>query len=279
MFLSLHPVVLSNRVGWPAQIDLAAQVGFPGVDVNLTGAVKEGWPATRDRLRAKNVRPGVGSFPVEFRKDEETFQKDLAQLEAAAKMTAQLGCLRMATWIMSSGDLPKDENRRLHKQRLGAAAAILNRHHVRLGLEFLGPLHIRKTKPHEFIWKMPEMLDFARECGPNVGLLLDSWHWHHAGASVSDILKAGRDGIVHVHFNDSAKLAPEDVKDSERLMPGEGIIDLAGFLKALNTIGYRDAVSVEVFGRGLKDMPVEDAARLSFTTAKAVFEKVGIAWR
>ena len=279
MFLSLHPVVLNNRVGWPAQIDLAAKVGFPAVDVHLTGAVKEGLAATRDHLKTKKVLPGVGSFPVEFRKDEETFKKDLEKLGEAAQMTAALGCLRMATWVMSSGDLPKDENRRLHKKRLSAAAAILDRSHVRLGLEFLGPQHIRKAKPYEFIWRMNEMLEFARECGPNVGLLLDSWHWHHASAGISDILKAGRDGIVHVHFNDAAKQAPEDVKDSERLMPGEGIIDLVGFLKALNTIGYRDAVSVEVFGRGLKDMPVEEAARLSFTTAKAVFERAGVPWK
>ena len=279
MFLSLHPVVLNNRVGWPAQIDLAAQVGFPAVDVNLTGAVKDGLTATRDHLRGKRVRPGVGSFPVEFRKDEEAFKKDLDQLEDAAQMTAALGCPRMATWIMSSSDIPKDENRRLHKRRLGAAANILARSHVRLGLEFLGPLHIRKSRPHEFIWRMNEMLEFARECGPNVGLLLDSWHWHHAGATLADILKAGRDAIVHVHFNDAAKQAPEDVKDSERLMPGEGVIDLVGFLKTLKKIGYRDAVSVEVFGRGLKDMPVEEAARLSCTTAKAVFEKAGLAWK
>ena len=46
--------------------------------------------------------------------------------------------------------------------------------------------------PNEFIWKPAEMLAFAKECGPNVGLLLDSWHWHHAGGTVKDILDAGR---------------------------------------------------------------------------------------
>jgi sugar phosphate isomerase/epimerase len=279
MLLSLHSVVLTGRVGWPAQIDLAAQVGFPAVDVNVTGAVKDGFAPTRDHLKTKNVRPGVMSFPVEFRKDEEAFKKDLDQLEASAQMAAALGCPRMATWILSSSDLPKDENRRLHKRRLGAAANILARSHVRLGLEFLGPLHIRKQRPHEFIWRMHEMLEFARECGPNVGLLLDAWHWHHAGATVADILKAGREGIVHVHFNDAAQQAPEEVKDNERLMPGEGVINLTAFLQALQKTGYRDGASVEVFGRGLKDMPVEEAARLSFTSAKAVFEKAGVPWK
>ena len=55
------------------------------------------------------------------------------------------------------------------------SARILARYHVRLGLEFLGPLELRKAHKYEFIWRMNDMLAFARECGPNVGLLLDSY--------------------------------------------------------------------------------------------------------
>jgi sugar phosphate isomerase/epimerase len=154
---------------------------------------------------------------------------------------------------------------------------VLARSHVRLGLEFLGPLHLRRQEPYEFIWRMPEMLAFARECGSNVGLLLDVWHWHHAGATTKDIVDAGKDGIVHVHFNDAPKLPPDQIRDNERLMPGEGIIDLNAFLMALHEIGYQDALSVEVFGRGLKDMTPEAGARLGLETARAVMRKAGIA--
>jgi sugar phosphate isomerase/epimerase len=124
---------------------------------------------------------------------------------------------------------------------------------------------------------MPEMLAFARECGSNVGLLLDVWHWHHAGATTADIVKAGKDGIVHVHFNDAPKLPPAHIRDNERLMPGEGVIDLNSFLMALHEIGYQDALSVEVFGRGLKDMTPEAAARLGLETSLTVMRKAGVA--
>jgi sugar phosphate isomerase/epimerase len=123
---------------------------------------------------------------------------------------------------------------------------------------------------------MPEMLEFAKECGSNVGLQLDSWHWHHAGATVNDIINAGRDRIVHVHFNDSPNLPPAEIRDNERLMPGEGVIDLKGFLTALRKIGYNDALSVEVFGHNLKDIPPEEGAKMGLETARAVFRKVGI---
>jgi sugar phosphate isomerase/epimerase len=52
---------------------------------------------------------------------------------------------------------------------------------------------------------------------------------------------------------------------------------LNGFLKALHQIGYEDALSVEVFGRGLKDMTPEAAARLALETSRTVMRKAGLA--
>jgi len=177
---------------------------------------------------------------------------------------------------MPSSDTPKDELRRVYKQRFTESARLLAKDGVRLGLEFLGPLHLRKQFKYEFIWRMNDMLEFAKECGPNVGLTLDSWHWHHAGATTEDIVAAGRERIVHVHFNDAPNLPPEQIRDNERLLPGEGVINLTGFLQALQAIGYTDALSVEVFGRGLKDMTTEAAARLGLESALKVFRKAGV---
>jgi sugar phosphate isomerase/epimerase len=104
---------------------------------------------------------------------------------------------------------------------------------------------------------------------------LDSWHWHHAGATTQDIIAAGRERIVHVHFNDAPNLPPDQIKDNERLLPGEGVIDLVGFLQALQKIGYQDALSVEVFGR-LKDVPVTEAAKMGLESSLQVFRKAGV---
>src|SRR5574341_336234 len=177
----------------------------------------------------------------------------------------------MATWIMSSSETPKAELRKLYKERFSACSEVLARHKVRLGLEFLGPLHLRKRFPHEFIWRMDEMIDFASECGPGIGILLDSWHWHHAGGTIEEIVAAGKAGrIVHVQVADSQDLPPGKIQDNERLMPGEGVIDLVAFFKAVQEGGYNDGVSPEVFGRGLKDMPPEEGAKLGLKTTLEV---------
>jgi sugar phosphate isomerase/epimerase len=276
MFLSLNSVLISGRVPWPEFARLAAKVGFPGTDVDLTAAMKLGVNATRDLLEELKLRPAIFEFPVEFRKDEETFQAGMPKLRDAAVFAAAVGCPRMMTWIMSSSTIPKGELRKIYKDRFAEAAHALADANVRLGLEFLGPLHIRKQFPYEFIWKMNEMLEFCEECGPNVGLTLDAWHWHHAGATTDDIIHAGRNRIVEVHFDDAPNLPPEQIRDNERLLPGEGVINLTGFLQALQKIGYTDALSVEVFGRGLKNYPPEVAAKMGLDAALGVFKRAGV---
>jgi sugar phosphate isomerase/epimerase len=118
-------------------------------------------------------------------------------------------------------------------------------------------------------------LEFAKECGPNVGLQLDSWHWHLSGATTEDIIAAGRERIVHVHFNDAPALPPEQIHDDQRLLPGEGVINLVGFVRALDQIGYHDALSVEVFGR-MKDATPAEAAKQGLLHSQAIFRKAGV---
>ncbi len=72
-------------------------------------------------------------------------------------------------------------------------------------------------------------------------------------------------------------MAPEAVRDNMRLMPGEGIIDLVGFFRAVKTIGYTGGVSPEPLGRVPADMSAEDAARLGLETTLAVMKKAGVA--
>jgi len=277
MYPALNGTLVAGRLEWREFARMAARTGYPGVDVNLTQAMAMGLEPSKQLLRDGNLTPAVVGLPVEFRKDEKTFVEQLEGLEKAAQFAMALGCPRMSTWVPSWCEVPKDEQRRIWRGRFQRAAAILERNGMRLGLEFLGPLHLRKRSAYEFIYRMDEMLDFAHSCGPNVGLLLDSWHWHHAGATTRDIAAAGKDNIVHVQIADAPDLPPEKILDSERLMPGEGVADLTGFLQALARIGYRDGISPEIFGRGLRDMAPEEGARLGLRTTRAAMQKAGVA--
>lgn len=276
MYISLNSTLTANRVPWPEFARLAAKTGYPGVDVNLPKAMELGLEPTRALLRETRLKPAVVSLPVEYKKDEAEFKRGMEGLENAAQFAAAIDCPRIGTWLLPSSPTPKAELRRIYVDRLGAVCSVLARSHVRLAIEFVSPVHLRKLHPHEFIYRMDEMLQLAKDCGPNAGLMLDSWHWHHAGASIQDILAAGKERIVHVQIADAPKLPPDQIKDNERLMPGEGIIDFQAFFGAVKKIGYTEGVSPEIFGRGLKDMDPEEGARLGLRTTTAVLKKAGV---
>jgi sugar phosphate isomerase/epimerase len=276
VYLALNGVPIGGKLSWKEFAALASRTGFRGVDVMLDAAMADGVDATRRLLRELKLKPAFVNLPVEFRKDDATFTSTLPKLKPAAEFAAAIGCPRMMTYIMASSDTPKAELRATYLKRFQTCAEIMAPSKCRFGLEFLGPTQFRKTGKYEFIWKMPEMLAFAKECGPNVGLTLDAWHWHHSGGTVADILAAGKDRIVVVHFDDAAKQPPDDVRDNQRLLPGEGVIDLNGFLHALKKIGYEDSLSIEVFGRGLKEMPPAESALLCLSAGRAALKKAGI---
>ena len=125
MFLALNSVLLGGRVPWPEFPKLAAKVGYPGVDVMLKPAMQAGVKATRELLSELHLKPAAIDLPVEFRKDDAAFKQTLAGLEDSAPFAAAIDCPRMVTYIMPSSDKPKDELRRLYKQRFTEIANIL----------------------------------------------------------------------------------------------------------------------------------------------------------
>jgi sugar phosphate isomerase/epimerase len=276
MFISLNSS-MTRQMDWPDFARLAAKLGYGGVDVNLNSARLMGIEETKAFLGSLKMQPGIISLPVRYSNiDEAVYQADLKQLDESAKFAAAIGCPRMMTVLPPSSQTPKPQLRAIMKDRLQAIDAVLARSNVRLGLEFLGPLHFRTRNPHEFIWRMDEALEFSKECGPNIGLTLDAWHWHHAGASAADILAAGKSRIVHIHVSDARAQPAEEVRDNQRLMPGEGVIDLATFFRSLQKIGYTDAISPEPIGRVPAEMSPEDGARLGLETTRAAMKRAGV---
>jgi sugar phosphate isomerase/epimerase len=276
MVVSLNSSLIPAKIEWPDFARLAARVGYGGVDVSLDGVRRAGAADTRALFADLKIKPGILGLPVRFAADEAAFQEGLKQLGDAARLAADIGCPRMQAVMPPASATPKAEFRKIIKDRVIAMSEVLQRSKVRLGLEFLGPLHFRTRQPYEFIWRMNELLEFAKECGPNIGLVLDAWHWHHAGATADDILAAGKSRIVTVHVSDAKTQPPEEVRDNQRLMPGEGVIDLTTFFRTLAKTGYSDAVSPEPIGRVPPTMTPEEGARLGLETTTAVMKKAGV---
>lgn len=253
-------------------IELAGNGGFQAVDLDARGLIQRlGIDGARAKLQQHGVVIGAIGLPVEWRADEDRFRAGLTGLTETAAAAHSLGCTRCCTYILPSTDAKPAHFLAVATRRLRVCAQILGAYGIRLGLEFVGPHHLRTAWKYPFIWTMEETLDWIDAIGePNVGLLLDAFHWHTNGQTPGDIERLQAQQVVHVHINDAPDIPLEAVRDNERLYTGEGVINLEGFLRGLQHIGYEGIVSQEVL---TADQP-EDKPEQLVLRSKAGFDRV-----
>ncbi|CAG7651904.1 sugar phosphate isomerase/epimerase family protein [Paenibacillus allorhizosphaerae] len=253
-------------------IELAGKYGFQAVDVDVRGLVeRNSVEKVKELLEQNGLVIGNFGFGVEWRASEERFQEGLSKLTQAAAAAQAVGAKNCCTYILPSTDHKAAHFMALATRRLRTCAQILDAFGLRLGLEFVGPHHLRTKWANPFIWTVDETLDWIDAIGQkNVGLLYDSFHWYTNGLTVADIEKLDVNQIVHVHINDAPDVPVEEALDSGRVYPGEGVIDLTGFLHGLQNIGYKGAVSQEI----LSQKKPTDSPEVLAQRSKACFDKV-----
>jgi len=285
MFVSLNGAV-TRGVSGADKARLAAKVGFGGVDWDFGPAKTAGLDATKALFAELKIKPTIANLPMArplpFNGEQAAFDQALPQLADDVAFCAAIGCQKMMVVLPATSPTSKEEYRKAVRDRLAAISQVLQKSNVRLGIEFLGVQQFRMARaggppPTAFIWNLPEAASLAKDSGPNIGVILDVWHWHHSGSTVADILAAGKERIVHVHVSDAKAQPPEEVRDNQRVMPGEGVIDLVGFFQALKKIGYDGGVSPEPLGRVPEGMSPEEGAKLALDTTLAVMKKAGVA--
>lgn len=100
---------------------------------------------------------------------------------------------------------------------------------------------------------LPEAAAILDACGDTEGsLVIDAFHSWNSLSTLEDLraLPVGR--IAHYHIDDAAPNSPAtSQRDPDRVMPGDGPIDLAGELRILKEKDYQGWVSLELFNADL----------------------------
>ncbi|MES2497983.1 MAG: sugar phosphate isomerase/epimerase [Pseudomonadota bacterium] len=98
----------------------------------------------------------------------------------------------------------------------------------------------------------------------NGGLLVDSWHLFRSGSDLAQLAALPAGAIKSIQICDAPAVAEADL-DREmvrgRLLPGEGDLDLAGFVAAVRATGTAAPWSVEIFSDQLAREPIDIVAR------------------
>jgi sugar phosphate isomerase/epimerase len=259
-------------------IDLARRHGFESVfpDAGELARLSDSEvAAVQADLKAAGLVFGAAFLAVDFRKDEDTFTRGLAELPAYARALQRAGVRRTGTWLPPSSDsFTYLQYFKQTARRLRDVARVLGDHDVRLGLEYVAPRTAWAARRYPFLHTLAETRELIAEIGvPSVGLVLDSWHWYHAGDGVADVQALRNADVVAVDLNDAPADVPKDQqRDNARELPlATGVIDAAGFLKALAAIGYDGPVRAEPFNEAVRRMPAEEAVAATARAMKKAF--------
>ncbi|MDB4867987.1 MAG: hypothetical protein JWR03_2320 [Cohnella sp.] len=259
MIPTMNPVTTGFHVPFLDFLDASSAAKFPAVEYSIEPFSQVGKEqsaeAAKDLLSSRGLALASFHLPVEFRKDEATFKADLKELPRHASLARLLGNTRCCTWLSPATDEPVAEYTSRFIRRLRECAKVLGENGIRFGIEWVGP-RTSRTMKHDFIHTIPGVMELIGAIGEkNVGLLFDSFHWFTSHATKEDILALSADQIVLVHLNDAPDKPADEQIDDQRLLPGEGIIDLKTMLNSLQQIGYDSFVSIETFSKELPLLP------------------------
>ncbi|WP_324740502.1 sugar phosphate isomerase/epimerase [Tsuneonella sp. CC-YZS046] len=118
------------------------------------------------------------------------------------------------------------------------------------------------------------VVDHASE--PNGGLLIDIWHMARGGISYDDVANLPPYLVTAVEVDDAMKQQVGTIFEdtiNNRKLPGEGELDVPAFLHSIMLTGYQGVYGIEIVSDEHRRRTLEDAARSSFDSTMAQFEK------
>lgn len=266
----VHPGSPSEASPWPieARVEAAAAAGFTGLGLlhaDLVAIEREMSLATLGRLFADH---GITVVELEVAEDwfasgerrrrSEQVQRDLMRAAdvLGARDVKAIGDVHGGSW--EAAEMAEG----FAALCAGAAAA--------------GTMVTLEPMPFSNLPTVAAGLELIEAAGAENGkLVVDVWHVERAGTPMAEVAALPLAAVGHVELNDAAaEVAGDLFEDSthHRRLPGEGELDLDGFLDAVAATGYEGPIGVEMISRELRQMPLGEAARRSFETTAAVLD-------
>jgi 3-dehydroshikimate dehydratase len=165
-----------------------------------------------------------------------TFERARRKFELMNELGADLVlvCSNVSPLAMGGIDRSAEDFREL--------GDIAKGHGIRVGYEALA--WGKYVSDHRDAWEIVRRADH-----PNIGLILDSFHTLAKEIDPETIRRIPGDRIFFVQLADAPRIDMDLLYWSRhyRNMPGEGDLDVIGFMRAVAATGYVDTLSLEIF--------------------------------
>jgi len=206
----------------------------------------------------------IGGFEtvIECFSSAESQQGNHARVVENAQLLSELGATILVVGTDGPPNLkdvpdPLDQIARVY----GDVAAQVEQYGVTLCLEFNWSPVVKSVRA---------ACEVARRSKKdNVGVLFDTAHYHCTPSKLDQLNADNVPYIRHVHVNDMRD-KPGELCDcnADRVLPGDGCLDLNQILSTIEQHGYNGYFAIEMFNKALWDMPVADAATLMYQSMK-----------
>ena len=262
-----HCGSIGHVLSFPESCRLAKKFGFDAVNADRTFLREHGPDQTVSLLKQHKIKPGAFAFSAAFNAcyTDSDFQESLEIFKQDLSLCREAGFKCCVGYVQpSSNTLSYYDHFTLLCGRLKRLKPLLEAYEVRLGLEFIGPTTMRIRRKFDFIHTLDGIrcLIAAANAQNCVGFKLDAIHWYTSGAGLLDIEKLSREEVVYVEINDGLKGDYDrfTLPEFQREIPGAtGIIDIAGMLRKLDTLGFHGPVVVEPWNEQLRQTNPSDA--------------------
>lgn len=240
--------IRGQNLGLVQEIDIVARAGYRGIEPwirEIDQYVKDGGSladlAKRIRDAGLVVESVIGFFDW-IVDDEARRAKALEEAKRNMEIAAAIGGRRLAAPPAGATDVA-GLDLAAAARRYGELLALGNRMGVVPQVEVWG---FSKT-----IGTLGEAALVAINCGqPGACILPDVYHLYKGGSDIGGLKLLSGSAIQVFHFNDYPAQPPRsEINDAARVYPGDGIAPLGDILRSLHDIGFRGALSLELFNR------------------------------
>jgi 2-keto-myo-inositol isomerase len=255
-------------------IEIAAECGFDAVEI---------WAGKLDAYLAdhslQNLRArmdALGIVPWCINSIEDITGRDaagrrelLVQLERTAAIARAIGAPSIV--VVPGRMAPFDRADAIADATGVLRAMSVAAPDVGLAFEFLG-------KPDCAVPTLDMAIEIVEAVDrPNVGFVIDTFHFYAGGSALDDIGRAPVDRLFVVHLNGCEDLPKPQLTDVHRLYPGEGVIPIDEILSRLRARGFDGTASIEIFRPSYWEQDPVEVARVAHAKAADVLARAGYA--
>lgn len=208
-------------------------------------------------------------------RSKEDEEKVIKEFKYYLEICEKIGCEYIAAVPSNLEDLPngkvsREEIEKSSVEVLTKLSDLAEPYGVKIAVEFIGI-------PQNTINTFSQALDIVQKVDRNnVGLVYDTFQFTGMGSRLEDVTDDAKEKIFIFHINDVDDYIVGQMRDTDRIWPGDGVIDLDSHLSRLKELEYDFVTSVELFRPEYYEMDPDEVIRKSKETTVNVLRRNGI---